>query len=286
MLFGHVHCAPIHYQIFTRSCYLAKCTVHQYNITKSLPDHVIWPCALCTNTTLPNLYQIILFGQVRCAPIQHYQIFTSSSYLAKCTVHQYITKSLPDHVIWPCVLCTNTVTNLYQIMLFSQVHCAPIHYQIFTKSCYLAMCTVHQYITTCLPDHVIWPSALCTNTTLPNVYQIMLLGHVHCAPIQHYQIFTRSCYLAMCTVHQYITTCLPDHVIWPSALCTNTTLPHVYQIMLFGQVHCAPIQHYQIFTRSCSLGTRISRKLLHLSLLMQTLTLPLSGANFIVLGLW
>ena len=171
-------------------------------------------------------------------------------------MHQYnITKSLPDHVIWQCALCTNTLPNLYQIMLFGQVHCAPIHYQIFTRSCYLAMCTVHQYITKSLPDHVIWPSALCTNTTLPNLYQIMLFGHVHCAPIKHYQIFTRSCYLAKCTVHQYnITKSLPDHVIWPCALCTNTILPNLYQIMLLGQVHCAPIQHYQIFTRSCYLA--------------------------------
>ena len=114
--------------------------MHQYNITKSLPDHVIWPCELCTNTTLPNLYQIMLFGQVHCAPIQHYQIFTRSCYLAKCTVHQYnITKSLPDHAIWPCALCTNTtLPNLYQIMLFGHVHCAPIQNY---KS---------------LPDHVLW----------------------------------------------------------------------------------------------------------------------------------
>ena len=128
-------------------------------------------------------------------------------------------------------------------MLFGQVHCAPVqHYQIFTTSCYLAMCTVHQYITKSLPDHVIWPSALCTNTTLPNLYQIMLFGHVHCVPIQHYQIFTRSCYLAKCAVHQYnITKSLPDQVIWPSALCTNKLL-NLYQIMLFGHVYCAPIQ--------------------------------------------
>ena len=182
-------------------------------------------------------------------------------------MHQYnITKSLPDHVIWPCALCTNTLQNLYQIMLFGQVHCAPIqHYQIFTRSCYLAMCTVHQYnITKSLPHHVIWPSALCTNTTSPNLYQIMLFGQVHCAPI-HYQIFTRSCYLAMCTVHQYnITKSLPDHVLWEHESAGNCCIcrcsskrRHCHcpvQTLLF--LECGEYQILPHCTVSCRDATR------------------------------
>ena len=215
MLFGQVHCAPIqHYQIFTRSCYLAKCTLHQY-ITKSLTDHAIWPSALCTNTTLPNLYQIMLFGHVHCAPIQHYQIFSRPCYLAMCTVHQYnITKSLTDHAIWPWTLCINTLPNLYQIMLFGHVHCAPIqHYQIFTRSCYLAIGTMHQYnITKSLPDHVLWEHESAGNCCICHCSSKR--RHCHC-PVQtllfldcgEYQILPPDCTVSCRDATRWVFAC-------------------------------------------------------------------------------